>query len=485
MCLILHTSKGVTPKDELLEAAYTNNKHGFGIFFPTKAGKIHAHKILPKTFDDVLSTWRQYKDASVEKGLHFRFKTVGEIERSNSHPFRVLTKATHGREIWLMHNGTIHNAPEIIKDRSDTWHFVNYLLRPILAESPDLITDTDFQRMLGDMIGKDRMLLLDGETGTFIRINSTSIGAHERDGMWLSNNYGLSARVTKKLPTVPNYLEDNLTGMDYYGGVGSARTPAGGNVVPINAKEKALNVSCASEPKMIGSTYNTDKAGNRTIKYQYAEGGELLLTSKVVSSLKQDQTKHVYADIELTVENTGTIELVSVGLRGQPDRMMGPLFNKVSIKSYEVEGDFLPNPVVGAATLYLNDRLKTDMQPGDKAVVTLKLHGYEFSGTKRAFMDLPYPNLQHVSLTVGYTFSAPTKPKPTSNIPLVEKAKTAVVEAATINNTPFEIDEIDQLTFMTDEDLDMLRAMSDEELRKTIQEHPEPIAELLRDYLDQ
>ena len=111
MCVILDAPKGVDIPLETLELAHSNNGDGFGLFFPTKEGKVHVHKIMPDKFDDVVRVWNLYKNYDAPKSVHFRLKTKGEIDRSNVHPFRVLSKAENGREVWLMHNGTIRDAP--------------------------------------------------------------------------------------------------------------------------------------------------------------------------------------------------------------------------------------------------------------------------------------------------------------------------------------------------------------------------------------
>ena len=52
MCLIIQTKNPSKLDLDLMECAYENNSNGFGIMFYNK-GKIHTHKIVPKTFDDI------------------------------------------------------------------------------------------------------------------------------------------------------------------------------------------------------------------------------------------------------------------------------------------------------------------------------------------------------------------------------------------------------------------------------------------------
>ncbi len=164
-----------------------NNPDGFGVMMPTDKGGVHVHRIMPESADDCKKVIDKYGDRPM--GIHFRLATHGEVDKSQCHPFPVLTPKTHGRSIYLMHNGILPNALEFDKTKSDTWHFVEYVLRPILADCPDLIYDRDFQDMLEDMIGSNKFLILDGDTGEMIKINE-SVGT-EADGLWLSNTYSL------------------------------------------------------------------------------------------------------------------------------------------------------------------------------------------------------------------------------------------------------------------------------------------------------
>ena len=52
MCLIIKTDNPSQLHSGLLETAYENNPDGFGVMFCNN-GKLHTHKIVPKTFKDV------------------------------------------------------------------------------------------------------------------------------------------------------------------------------------------------------------------------------------------------------------------------------------------------------------------------------------------------------------------------------------------------------------------------------------------------
>ena len=171
MCLIIKTD---TPKQlslRLLETAYNNNSDGFGVMFCNK-GKLHTHKIVPKTFKDIEKLWSKYKDLNIPMGLHFRFNTNGDTNRSMSHPFQILSKAKgDDRDMWVMHNGPMLPTPMIDDNKSDTHQFIKWVLRPQLSANPKLLYNAEWQTMIEELIGSDKLLFLDGKTKEFVIYN--------------------------------------------------------------------------------------------------------------------------------------------------------------------------------------------------------------------------------------------------------------------------------------------------------------------------
>jgi hypothetical protein len=187
MCLIIEKPEGELVDPLLVEAAYQNNADGFGVMMPTANGGIHVHRVMPESAADCQKVIDKYGKRAM--GIHFRMATHGDINKSQCHPFPILTPKKHGRAMYLMHNGILSNASRFDDAKSDTWHFIEYVLRPILADYPGLIYDRDFQDMLSDMIHSDKLLILDGETGEFVKINE--VNGTQADGLWLSNTYSL------------------------------------------------------------------------------------------------------------------------------------------------------------------------------------------------------------------------------------------------------------------------------------------------------
>ena len=198
MCLIIKTD---TPKQlslRLLETAYNNNSDGFGVMFCNQ-GKLHTQKIVPKTFKDIEKLWSKHANLNVPMRLHFRFNTNGDTARSMSHPFQVLSKAKgDDRDMWVMHNGPQLPTPMIDNNKSDTHQFIKWVIRPQLSANPKLLYNAEWQDMIEDLIGSDKLLFLDGKTKEFVIYNEDEGKEVDNIG-WLSNTYsvqpsGLGAR---------------------------------------------------------------------------------------------------------------------------------------------------------------------------------------------------------------------------------------------------------------------------------------------------
>ena len=195
MCLIIKTDNPNKLNLNLLQTAYNNNSDGFGVMFCNK-GKLHTQKIVPKTFKDIEKLWSKYKDLDVPMGLHFRFNTNGDTVRAMSHPFQILSKAKgDSRDIWVMHNGPQLPTPMIDNNKSDTHQFVKWVLRPQLSANPKLLYNAEWQEMIEELIGTDKLLFLDGNTKEFVIYNEDEGKDIENVG-WLSNTYSIQPSFT-------------------------------------------------------------------------------------------------------------------------------------------------------------------------------------------------------------------------------------------------------------------------------------------------
>jgi predicted glutamine amidotransferase len=189
MCLILLKPANAEFDERLLANAQDTNPHGVGFMMPSGKGTVYAAKGL-WTPEKVLQFWRKHQHKTI--AVHFRMRTQGQIDIENCHPFQVLRKERNGIDLWMMHNGTIHTGHKSEPNKSDTYNFVQYTLKPLLAAHPGRIYDEDFQRFISNKIGNwNKLLFMDGAGRTII-INQNR--GTVRNGCWLSNTYSIRDR---------------------------------------------------------------------------------------------------------------------------------------------------------------------------------------------------------------------------------------------------------------------------------------------------
>jgi hypothetical protein len=155
--------------------------------FPRGDGTLEVIKSLDMDLFDILDLWEKYQDK--ELCVHFRFRTRGNKSLQNVQPIRVLSHKYHKRELWMMHNGTINGMVRPNSTKSDSVHFVEDYLRPMLRSNTGLIDQPPFQNILTKMVGTSRVLFMDGD-GKVIYLNQ--FRGYTIGRTWLSNARSIS-----------------------------------------------------------------------------------------------------------------------------------------------------------------------------------------------------------------------------------------------------------------------------------------------------
>lgn len=207
MCLIIQVKDkaiGVTPEE--FRTNLTKNQDGTGIMFAN-----HGRVIVKKELDNVgkqVELFEKYTK-SVTSGsikelfVHSRFATHGDKDEFNCHPYQILTPQ-EGKELWCMHNGTIACERQD-KNKSDTYHFLNNYLKPLLVNRVELLDNPFFIEMISKYIGTGSKLVFLDSTGKSTFVNKTQ--GVEYNEAWISNEYsGIRKPVATYKPT------------NYYGG---------------------------------------------------------------------------------------------------------------------------------------------------------------------------------------------------------------------------------------------------------------------------
>jgi predicted glutamine amidotransferase len=204
MCLAIYKPAATKPDEEAYRNGFNSNEHGAG-FAAVANGCLVVSKGFFK-FDEFWEAFQPYADADAL--IHFRYATHGKRDADNCHPFLVADNLA------MIHNGILPICTKDNEDKSDTWHFVEKVLKPLYG------LDTEFYRH--DAISYLGSLAIDGSKFAFLRsdgdfaIWNDNAGVWEDDGHWYSN----SAYKTKviRYSGYSSYKYDD----DYLGGYRSS-----------------------------------------------------------------------------------------------------------------------------------------------------------------------------------------------------------------------------------------------------------------------
>ena len=214
MCILIHHPANVAFDDELLNDFYSHNPDGFGAMYVDNNGNI----VVTKTLGKPAEINALYRDTlkGRECIIHYRMKTHGDIDLDNCHPYKITD------DLWMAHNGILSMGNPIDPAKSDTWHFIEYILKPAVTANPDIILNLDYQAYLEKMIGSSNKFAFLHSSGEIIVLNYDAGVEHQ--GAWLSNTYAWSAHKHghgSKYGRYGSVYDDDYR---YYGGYGSLTT---------------------------------------------------------------------------------------------------------------------------------------------------------------------------------------------------------------------------------------------------------------------
>lgn len=87
----------------------------------------------------------------------------------------------------MAHNGVLATGNAANPRMSDTWHYINDYLKPLLEAHPELIKQEAFLKMVGGHIGSSNKFAFMNQQGECFIVNRKSGVDHK--GMWYSNTY--------------------------------------------------------------------------------------------------------------------------------------------------------------------------------------------------------------------------------------------------------------------------------------------------------
>ncbi|NKF21684.1 class II glutamine amidotransferase [Solimonas marina] len=177
MCLIIHKPAGVEIAEELLAAAAAHNPDGWGLMGFDRNGRTRIERRRVVDVAELIDVEHSLRDS--EYVLHLRRQTRGGSGIDNVHPFKVIDG------VWLMHNGTL-NLRTRVPGKSDTWHFVTDVLRPLAQRHAGLLSDYTFVQLIElGLRAEHKLALLDQRLQRIVIVNRGH--GVDVDGLWLSN----------------------------------------------------------------------------------------------------------------------------------------------------------------------------------------------------------------------------------------------------------------------------------------------------------
>lgn len=205
------------------------------------------------------------KDAS----LHFRFRTHGDICDENTHPYKVLSKADGDAEdVWLMHNGTLNTGNQMDKTKSDTWHFVEFFLKPILKTNPFLLeTSPGVRAFIEHYIGTNK-LTITTKNGV-LQFNKHAWSKQKTYDADLSNDYAWTKPYVAPVKTARNFWNEYPTEATAAQTKRDKRNAAAADKRKANAQIVSVQVTSTKAPQNDNvDNYHLRPAWAKELKYQ-------------------------------------------------------------------------------------------------------------------------------------------------------------------------------------------------------------------------
>lgn len=178
MCILIHHPVGTNFNQDQLLDFFSKNSDGFGAIVK-RGDTVEVLKSIG-TFDEINTLYIEQVSGH-EAIIHFRMKTHGAIDIANCHPYEVVPG------VWMAHNGILSTGNHKDPKMSDTWHYIQDFLKPMLEHDVTLIHNTGFQRMIASHIGASNKFGFMNQDGKVVLINEASGVWHQE--IWYSNTY--------------------------------------------------------------------------------------------------------------------------------------------------------------------------------------------------------------------------------------------------------------------------------------------------------
>lgn len=215
MCVIIRREPGIIiPPTKIDSACHVNGDgYGFSVVDRGKMTTIKHHQDGGNNHEEILKHLEDAKDCEVF--LHLRFTTAGETNEANCHPFEAFNGDNY--QVMFMHNGTLHKFKKDKDPYSDSYHFNERILKPLLrrfyeVDGAGVLDNPLLADILESFQGGSAFMLYDNE-GNHLAIENSSCKQFE--GWWASNEYSFNR--THREPTTTYYRGADYGERDPFG----------------------------------------------------------------------------------------------------------------------------------------------------------------------------------------------------------------------------------------------------------------------------
>lgn len=174
MCLAIAKRKGVEIAKKYLENGFENNDQGAG-FAVAHGGNLTISKGF-FTFDEFWDAYAPVRNRAAI--IHFRWATHGLTNKDNCHPFELCDG-----EFAMVHNGVLSIDISSDTDRSDTSHFSELVMTPMLSKVA--FDDPSLKYLVEQAITSSNKLIVMRRDGKMVIYNEKRGEWH--NGVWYSN----------------------------------------------------------------------------------------------------------------------------------------------------------------------------------------------------------------------------------------------------------------------------------------------------------
>ena len=259
MCIAIYKPHGTKPLWEKYKNGHDGNPHGWGFAVVNKGRLVvqHGYDANPD------KSWRKFRRAFGRFGgnqaiIHFRWATHGNKEAANCHPYMV------SDSLAMIHNGVISIDCDIDKTKSDTWHYVQHVVKPLHRENPNffLAAHHSYLQKKAHYSSKFAFLRADGAYGIW----NEDAGGWDA-GHWWSNN-GYNTPIKRAVTTTAKWYSGkgySTSGGNPYGSMGYQSS--------CYKREKLLDAKDTSTPQLslsyVGDAFDDDTV----IEVDYEDDG--------------------------------------------------------------------------------------------------------------------------------------------------------------------------------------------------------------------